>query len=107
MDQDWEVVTYGKPKRVAKPVAQVSNTVRNNSKVANADGDVKLKELSLESRQLIVSKRVSLGMNQVQLNQACRLPQNTIHYVEAGKQTPSQGQLNIINRTLKTSIKLV
>jgi ribosome-binding protein aMBF1 (putative translation factor) len=107
MDQDWEVVTYGKPKRVANPVTQVSNAVRNNSKVANADGDVKLKELSLESRQLIVSKRVSLGMNQVQLNQACRLPQNTIHYVEAGKQTPSQGQLNIINRCLKTSIKLV
>ena len=107
MDQDWEVVTYGKPKRVANPVTQVSNAVRNNAKVANADGDVKLKELSLESRQLIVSKRVSLGMNQVQLNQACRLPQNTIHYVEAGKQTPSQGQLNIINRTLKTSIKLV
>ena len=105
MDQDWEVVTYGKPKRIVKP--QVSDAVSRVSKIANADGDVKLKELSLESRQLIVSKRVSLGMNQVQLNQACRLPPNTIHYIEAGKQTPSHGQLNIINRTLKTSIKLV
>jgi ribosome-binding protein aMBF1 (putative translation factor) len=106
MDQDWEVVTYGKPKRIIKPATQLSNTVRN-IKVANADGNVKLKELSLESRQLMVRQRVSLGMNQVQLNQACRLPPNTIHYVEAGKQTPSHGQLNIINRTLKTSIKLV
>jgi len=107
MDQDWEIVIYGKPKRVAKPVTQVSHAV-SNIKADNLETqDIKLKELSLESRQLIVSKRVSLGMNQVQLNQLCRLPPNTIHYVESGKQTPSQGQLNIINRTLKTNIRLL
>jgi ribosome-binding protein aMBF1 (putative translation factor) len=107
MDQDWEVVIYGKPKRVTKNVANVSNAVSNASKIENSEGDVKLKEFTLEARQQMIRQRVVLGLNQVQLNQLCRLPPNTIHYVEAGKQVPSQGQLNIINRTLKTKLKLV
>lgn len=104
--QDWEVVTYGRPQRIVKNVANVSNAVRNNSKIENAE-DVKLKEFGLEARQTMIRQRVVLGLNQVQLNQLCRLPPNTIHYVEAGKQVPSQGQLNIINRTLKTRLRLV
>lgn len=103
--QDWEVVTYGRPQRIVKP--RVSEAVSNASKIDNSDGNVKLKEFGLEARQTMIRQRVVLGLNQVQLNQLCRLPPNTIHYVEAGKQVPSQGQLNIINRTLKTRLRLV
>lgn len=106
MDQDWSVVTYGKRKNFVVPEPKFSNAVRNAAKIANSES-VKLKELSLEGRQRMIQARVALGMNQLQLNQLCRLPTNTIRDAEAGKQTPSQGQLSIINRTLKTSLKLV
>ena len=105
MDQDWEVVTYGKRKNFVVPQAKVSHAVRNAKAVESESP--KFKELSLDARQLMISQRVALGMNQLQLNQLCRLPANTIRDAEAGKQTPSQGQLNIINRNLKTNIKLV
>jgi ribosome-binding protein aMBF1 (putative translation factor) len=105
MDQDWEVVTYGKRKNFAVPETTVSHAVRN-AKLVNSESP-KLKELSLDARQRMIQARVALGMNQLQLNQLCRLPANTIRDAEAGKQTPSQGQLNIINRNLKTNIKLV
>lgn len=108
MDQDWELVTYGKRKNFAVPEPKVSNVVRNAAKIANSESEsVKLKELSLDARQSMIRQRVALGMTQLQLNQLCRLPANTIRDAEAGKQTPSQGQLSIINRTLKTNLKLV
>jgi ribosome-binding protein aMBF1 (putative translation factor) len=104
--QDWAVVTYGKRKNFAVPEPKVAHTVSNASKIANSES-VKLKELGLEARQSMIRQRVALGMTQLQLNQLCRLPANTIRDAEAGKQTPSQGQLSIINRTLKTNIKLI
>ena len=106
MDQDWSVVTYGKRKNFVVPELKVSHAVSNASKIENSESP-KLKELSLEARQVMIRQRVALGMSQLQLNQLCRLPTNTIRDAEAGKQTPSQGQLSIINRTLKTSLKLV
>lgn len=106
--QDWSVVTYGKRKNFVVPEPKVAHAVSNASKIANSESEsVKLKELSLEGRQIMIRQRVALGMTQLQLNQLCRLPANTIRDAEAGKQTPSQGQLSIINRSLKTSLKLV
>ena len=106
MEQDWAVVTYGKRKNFAVPEPKVSHAVSNASKIANSEDSVKLKELSLEARQTMIRQRVALGMTQLQLNQLCRLPANTIRDAEAGKQTPSQGQLSIINRSLKTNLRL-
>ena len=106
--QDWSVVTYGKRKNFVVPEPKVSHAVSNASKIANSEAEsVKLKELSLEGRQMMIRQRVAMGMTQLQLNQLCRLPVNTIRDAEAGKQVPGQGQLNIINRTLKTNLKLV
>lgn len=108
MDQDWDVVTYGKRKNfVSEPKVRQASVVSNANKIANSETEgVKLKVLGLESRQAMIQKRVALGMNQLQLNQLCRLPANTIRDAESGKQVPSQGQLNIINRTLKTNLRL-
>jgi ribosome-binding protein aMBF1 (putative translation factor) len=105
--QDWAVVTYGKRKNFAVPEPKVAHTVSNAAKIANSHTDsVKLKELGLEARQLMIRQRIAMGMTQLQLNQLCRLPANTIRDAEAGKHVPGQGQLNIINRTLKTNLKL-
>jgi len=107
MDQDWEVVTYGKRKVANTVTKQFSHAAASAHKIAAAEGVIKLKELPSESRQLMIQQRVALGMNQIQLNQLCRLPVNTIRDIEAGKATPTPGQLNIINRNLKMGLKLV
>lgn len=105
--QDWSVVTYGKRKNFVVPEPKVAHAVSNAAKIANSDEhEVKLKELSLEARQTMIRQRVALGMTQLQLNQLCRLPANTIRDAEAAKQVPSQGQLSIINRSLKTNLRL-
>lgn len=67
----------------------------------------KPKQLSVESRNEIVQKRVALGKNQVQLNQDCRFPVNTIRDIENGRICPSGAQLNMLNRILRSAIKLV
>ena len=65
----------------------------------------KPKQLSVESRNEIVQKRVALGKNQVQLNQDCRFPVNTIRDFENGRLCPTGAQLNMLNRMLRSAIK--
>ena len=65
----------------------------------------KVKQLSVESRNEIVQKRVALGKNQVQLNQDCRFPVNTIRDFENGRLCPTGAQLNMLNRILRSAIK--
>jgi len=52
-----------------------------------------------------VTRRTAAGWNQVQLNQQCGFPVNTIREIEAGRLTPNTQQLNTLNRVLKTGLK--
>jgi hypothetical protein len=61
-----------------------------------------MKELSQESRQLIMSSRAESKRTQVELNQLCKFPVNTIREIV----TPGSNQINIINRILKLQLKL-
>ena len=63
------------------------------------------KQLSNESRTEIIQKRVALGKSQVQLNQDCRFPVNTMREIESGRLCPTQPQLNMLNRVLKAALK--
>lgn len=65
----------------------------------------KPKELSVESRTELIQKRVALGKNQIQLNQDCRFPVNTMREIEADRLCPTPAQLNMLNRVLKASLK--
>lgn len=107
--QDWTHVTIrGKPSAPTGgdgPKPKISSQAAHLRKIEQAEGPLKLKQLSSESKQMIVAKRVANGWNQQRLNQECQFPLNTIRDIENGKSTPTPGQLNVLNRVLKTGLK--
>jgi hypothetical protein len=124
-DQDWTVVTVKRnrrtvgggshpntyngsqigPKVISARVSGTSQALAAASKKIEETEIGKAKALTTESRQELVQKRVALGKNQVQLNQDCRFPVNTIRDIECGRYCPNPGQLNTLNRVLKSALK--
>jgi len=102
--QDWEIVQI---KKRGRKTAQNSQHVTNSPLMRKIDqGDVdKPRALSVESRNEITQRRVALGKNQVQLNQDCRFPVNTIRDIESGRYCPSPPQLSLLNRVLRATVK--
>jgi ribosome-binding protein aMBF1 (putative translation factor) len=121
MSQDWANIVIG-----TKTSAKAANAV-NAPKVAgtntllkvittgaaasaralDAATDVgKRKELTSESRQAMMSARAANKMTQVELNQRCSFPANTIRDIESGKTTPNQSQVSILQRILKIQLKV-
>ena len=114
-NQDWTEVTVKRTNKNKNSQANQNNqTIRpklnNSEQVAVAKkletSDIgKPKQLTSESRNEIIQKRVALGKTQVQLNQDCRFPVNTIREIESGRFCPSIQQVSMINRSLKASLK--
>jgi len=126
-DQDWEPVTVKRSARARNGSGSLSARAAHdfpnaggsriitarivNSDVAQCARKLeeteigKAKSLTPESRNEIVQKRVALGKSQVQLNQDCRFPVNTMREIESGRLCPSVQQLNVLNRVLKASLK--
>ena len=98
--QDWEPVRV-RSARTAQP--------SRNTKIQPLRVDTmeigKMKELTSESRNEIVQKRVAMKLTQVQLNQQCQFPIHTIRDIESGKTCPNTSQLNTLNRILKSGLK--
>ena len=67
---------------------------------------VKLKSLSMEARQELVTRRVAKGLNQEKLAQALCIPANLYKDIENGKTTPQQNVLSKINNFLGCRVKL-
>jgi hypothetical protein len=61
---------------------------------------VKLKSLSIEARQELVTRRVAKGLNQEKLAQALCIPANLYKDIENGKTNPQQNVLSKINNFL-------
>jgi len=117
-DQDWEIVTVkrhsaanaanatNRPTGTATgSKVRVSSTAASMRKLDSADTPLKRKELAPESKQLIIAARSSNSWSQVDLNRHCGFPANTIREIEAGRICPSPGQLQILSRVLKVSVK--
>ena len=62
--------------------------------------------LSSESRTQMMQLRAAMKKTQVELNQLCSFPVNTIRDIEAGRLTPNPGQLIRLNAVLKTKLTL-
>jgi ribosome-binding protein aMBF1 (putative translation factor) len=113
-NQDWELVTVRrsknsaatKEKSASAPAPHYSPTATASRKLADATDVGKHKHLTSESRHTIIALRATNTWTQVQLNQKCAFPPNTIRDIEAGKVTPSIGQLNALNRVLKCGLRL-
>jgi ribosome-binding protein aMBF1 (putative translation factor) len=116
MEQDWEPVVVrrsGASHRQSYAATGATKIVVRAGDQAAAQGKRKVeeteigrsKQLSIESRTEIIQKRVALGKSQVQLNQDCRFPVNTMREIESGRLCPTQPQLNMLNRVLKAALK--
>ena len=115
-NQDWELVTVrrcknsatttGKSASASSSTPHYSPTASASRKLADATDVGKHKHLTTESRQIMIALRAANTWTQVQLNQKCAFPPNTIRDIEAGKVTPSIGQLNALNRILKCGLRL-
>ena len=113
--QDWTIVTVKKSKRppssgcgqkiITPRVSGDRQAAAANARKLETTDFGKQRSLTAESRNEIVQRRVSLGKNQIQLNQDCRFPVNTIRDIENGKYCPNPGQLSMLNRMLKSSLK--
>lgn len=117
--QDWTPVRVDK--RITNTVVESSGKrvkgslrlamqqrpeVQHMDKIAHAEGPMRPKKLTKESLQTIVSFRTANSWDQVQLNEACQFPVNTIREIEAGRLVPTIQQLNTLNRVLKSGLKL-
>ena len=111
MDQDWEPVTIrrsGASHRQSYAATGATKIVARPFQAAHKLEETevgKLKDLSAESRMELVQKRVALNKSQMQLNQDCRFPVNTIREIESGRLCPTPTQINMLNRVLKASLK--
>ena len=116
--QNWEPVIVTRPvtrnsSRPAvgpKTIVEKDGAARNASahaaKLEAADAPVKPKMLSSDSRKLLTASRLLLKKTQVQLNQQCAFPPNTIRELEAGHIHPTGSQLSKLNRELRINLKL-
>ena len=62
--------------------------------------------LSAESRTQMMQLRAAMKKTQVEVNQLCGFPANTIRDIESGKLTPNAGQLIRLNNVLRTKLTL-
>ena len=113
--QDWTPVILRSSASASKAAAAAptsKNPHFTRSAAAQTAASVEKKEfgtlktLSAESRKTLIAKRVALKLNQVQLNQRCSFPPNTIRDFENGSLCPSNGQLNLLNRILGGGLHL-
>ena len=109
---DWASIVIGKSVKVPKvagtnTLQKVSTAAANSARALDDATEVgKRKELTSESRQAMMSARAANKMTQVELNQRCAFPANTIRDIESGKTTPNQSQVSILQRILKIQLKV-
>jgi ribosome-binding protein aMBF1 (putative translation factor) len=108
--QDWNTVRIQGAK-VAKPTAKApaKNTtpdVAAQRGLEQQETAQKPKTLSTESRTQIMQMRAAMKKTQVELNQMCQFPANTVNGIESGKIIPSQSQLVKLNRVLGAKLQL-
>ena len=66
----------------------------------------KPKELSTASRTELMQRRAAMKKSQVELNQMCQFPANTVNGIESGKLIPNPTQLIKLNRVLGCKLRL-
>ena len=98
------IKTLGGP---AKPASKnVTPEAAIQRRLERQDGPQKLKELSTASRTELMQRRGAMKKSQIELNQMCQFPANTVNGIESGKLIPSPGQLVKLNRVLACKLRL-
>ena len=97
--------------RSARAVAASHVTHRHNAGAAaaakmEAADYVRVKLFSPESVRAIQEYRRTNSLTQKQLDQRCSFPANTVNLLESRRAGPTSGQLQALNRLLKTGLSL-
>jgi ribosome-binding protein aMBF1 (putative translation factor) len=69
-------------------------------------GPQKPKELTTAARTEMMQRRAAMKKTQVELNQMCQFPANTVNGIESGKIIPNTSQLSKLNRVLGAKLVL-
>jgi DNA-binding XRE family transcriptional regulator len=108
--QDWNPVIVNSGKRVVKgagvKVPTLTAGAAAQRRVENEELPVR-KTLSAESRTQMMQLRAAMKKTQVELNQMCGFPANTIREIEAGRLTPNPSQLIRLNNVLRVKFSLI
>jgi len=107
--QDWNTLRIQGTKATISTRASPAKTVAKNTTpdVASQRGleqqetAQKAKTLSTESRTQIMQLRAAMKKTQVELNQMCQFPANTVRDIESGRIVPTPSQLIRLNRALQ------
>lgn len=114
-NQDWATVTIRGTKSTIKtglggptkaPPKNVTPEAASQRRLEQQDIAQKPKELSTASRTELMQRRAALKKSQVELNQFCQFPANTVNGIESGKLIPSPSQLTKLNRVLSCKLRL-
>lgn len=109
--QDWGTISVGRraggsaaggagrPRPTAGAIAAAK--IDDTETVA-----VRIKVFSVDSVRAIQDYRRAHSLTQKQLDQACSFPANTINLLESRRTGPTAGQLQTLNRLLKTGLTL-
>lgn len=109
--QDWDplVIKRVGPKRVVKgagiklPSLTAAAAEQRRAEAAEIP---KPKVLSAESRTQMMQLRAAMKKTQVEVNQLCGFPANTIRDIESGKLSPNAAQLIRLNNVLRAKFSL-
>lgn len=113
--QDWTPVVLRGTKPTIRtdlgnstkvPLKNVTPETAAQRRLEQQDGPQKPKELSTASRTELMQRRAALKKSQVELNQMCQFPANTVNGIESGKLIPTPGQLTKLNRVLSCKLRL-
>lgn len=112
--QDWNpVVLHNKnvaasaaARQIVQNGGRVSNEAHRLAKLASATEPPKIKYFSQESVAAVQAYRRENKLTQKQLDQMMSFPPNTMNRLEGKVASPSTGQLNALNRVLKTGLTL-
>jgi len=109
--QDWTPVTLSASKTVGQgqktPLKNVTPEAAAARRLEQQDGPQKSKELSTAARTEMMQRRAAMKKTQVELNQMCQFPANTVNGIESGKIIPNHSQLIKLNRVLAAKLQLV
>jgi ribosome-binding protein aMBF1 (putative translation factor) len=109
--QDWNVVRIHASKAPAKatskaPAKNTTPDVAGQRSLEQQETAQKPKTLSTESRTQIMQVRAAMKKTQVELNQICQFPANTVRDIESGRIVPTPSQLIRLNRALNVKFAL-
>jgi ribosome-binding protein aMBF1 (putative translation factor) len=108
--QDWNTVRIQGVKMATKgsktPSKNTTPDVASQRGLEQQETAQKPKTLSTESRTQIMQVRAAMKKTQVELNQMCQFPANTVRDIESGRIVPTPSQLIRLNRALQMKFVL-